>query len=147
MNRQAINHNYYLRKQEQLQLLRRQKYWTCKNQAEKQSNQYYQADNIRILLSLKNYTELNTEKRKLWMNFCWTWQDLNQNSFSDIIQIMKLRESADNLIRDYWATAKKEISQGKSWNILSEEQQTKLIKHWAREKVRKEKDLIAEFAH
>ena len=56
--------------------------------------------------------------------------------------VMKLRESAERLINDYWKSAKSEVSKGNSWNSLSEEQQNKLIiKYWGREKTRREEQL------
>jgi hypothetical protein len=89
------------------------------------------------LLSLQDYTELNPQKHKLWMDFNWTMQDC-QEGISDIVQIMKLEQTASTLIKDYWETAKKEIRKGQNWDSLSEEEQTQLIKYWAQEKARKE---------
>jgi len=43
---------------------------------------------------------------------------------------MKLRESAENLINDYWDTAKSESKKGKNWNSLDYDQQQKLIRYW-----------------
>jgi hypothetical protein len=79
-------------------------------------------------MSLQEYTELNADKRKLWADFCWTLKD-TQAGVNSIIEIMKVRESADNLIRDFWATAKKETAEGQNWNELSEEKQERLISY------------------
>ena len=57
---------------------------------------------------------------------------------------MKLREIADNLINDYWTTAKNEIKRGKSWNSLDYDQQQRLIKYWGYEKARVENNYIDE---
>lgn len=93
-------------------------------------------------MSLKTYTELNKEKQKLWHNFIWTFKDLNKSGFHDIIQIMKIREEAENLINDYWNTAKSELkNRSKSWNSLTEEQQARLVKYWGQEKARWENSL------
>ncbi|KLL03797.1 MAG: hypothetical protein MRERV_33c015 [Mycoplasmataceae bacterium RV_VA103A] len=101
-----------------------------------QSAKYYQAEAIKMLMSLKEYTELNKEKHKLYADFCWTLQDC-QRGIGDIVAIMKLAQVADNLIRDYWETAKSEIKKGQqSWNLLDYDQQQKLIRYWGYEKAR-----------
>ena len=69
----------------------------------------------------------------------WTIQDCQKNGFYDIIQIQKLEQLAGNLTKDYYQTAKNKSKS--SWNSLSEKEQSKLIKYWAREKVRKEQEL------
>jgi hypothetical protein len=92
-------------------------------------------------MSFKEYTALKKGK-KLWKNFNWTLQDCEQG-VGDIISIMKLRETADNFIRDYWDTAKGKIKEGEQWNLLKPEQQQKLIRYWGREKFRLEKGLTA----
>src|SRR5437763_1540961 len=40
-----------------------------KGQAKEQTSRYYGAEAIKILMSLKEYTELNQEKQKLWADF------------------------------------------------------------------------------
>ena len=58
---------------------------------------------------------------------------------------MHIRELAENLISDYWLTAKQEKrARVRKWNNLSEEEQQRLIKHWGLEKARKERGLINE---
>ena len=109
---------------------------------------YYQAEAIKILMSFKEYTELNKEKMQLWKDFNWTFQDC-QKSFSegyvDIVMIMKWTQVADNLIRDYRETAKTEERQlSKNWNSLSEEEQSKLIRYWGYEKARIENGYLDE---
>ena len=42
---------------------------------------------------------------------------------------MRIRELAENLITDYWHTAKNEIKKGKSWNSLDQGQKDRLIKY------------------
>jgi len=42
---------------------------------------------------------------------------------------MRLRELADNFIRDYEETAKKELQKGKNWNSLDYDEQQKLIRY------------------
>lgn len=147
MNRQQTNKSYYLKNQAKLKILRQEKYQQQKEQtqltAQQQSAKYYGAEAIKVLMSLKEYTELNRDKMKLWADFCWTLKDC-QKGISDIVFIMKLRESAENLINDYWKTAKSEVKRGKNWNSLTEEQQSKLIKYWSREKARAEKGYLTE---
>jgi hypothetical protein len=69
-------------------------------QRKAKKQQIYDASSIRVLMSLQEYTELNADKRKLWADFCWTLKD-TQEGVNSIIEIMKVRESADNLIRDF----------------------------------------------
>lgn len=159
-SKKEINNSYYQKNKEKLKFQRRDKYQQDKeaekakrkqrydkkkNQAQLATQQawgkYYEAENIQILMSLKQYTELNKDKMKLWADFNWTLKDCKED-IHDIVAVMKLREVADNLVRDYWETAKKEIRKGKSWNIISEEQQQKLIKYWGREKARIENGYI-----
>ena len=55
---------------------------------------------------------------------------------------MRLRELADNFIRDYEETVKKELKKGKSWNSLDYDQQQKLIRYWGYEKARIENNFL-----
>ena len=58
---------------------------------------------------------------------------------------MKLEQVANNLIRDYWDTAKSEERQkGRSWNTLTDEEQQRLIKYWGYEKARIENNYLTE---
>jgi len=114
-----------------------------KEQEKEQTSKYYGAEAIKILMSLKDYTELNQQKHKLWADFNWTLKDCAED-INDIVAIMKLEQVAGNLIRDYWETTKKETKKGKSWNSLSEEQQQRLIKYWGYEKARVENGYIDE---
>jgi hypothetical protein len=68
----------------------------------------------------------------------------NKEGINDIVGIMKLEQIANNLIRDYWTTAKKEIKKSKSWNSLSEEKQEQLIRYWGYEKARQEQNYLTE---
>jgi hypothetical protein len=81
---------------------------------------------------------------KLWCDFMWTIQDCQKTGFFDIIQIQKLEQLAVNLTKDYYQTAKSKSKS--SWNSLSEKEQSKLIKYWGREKVRKEQELDSKLA-
>jgi len=45
------------------------------------------------------------------------------------VPIVKLRELADHLVKDYEETAKKELKKGKSWNSLDYDEQQHLIKY------------------
>ncbi|MDR1670790.1 MAG: hypothetical protein LBR43_03670 [Spiroplasmataceae bacterium] len=45
---------------------------------------------------------------KLWYRFSAVLNDIKEG-ISDIIEVMRLREVMDDLIKDYWTTAKKQI--------------------------------------
>ena len=136
--------DYYQRNKESEKAKRKERYSNQKKQAQLINQKHYQANSIKVLLSLKEYTELNREKMKLWYDFRWTIQDCQKMGFFDIIQIQKLEQLAGNLTWDYYQTAKSKSKS--SWNSLSEKQQSKLIKYWGREKARKEQDLAEQLA-
>lgn len=128
-------HNWYLKRKEnrkaqkenQLQLL------------QEKNKRYYGAESIKVLLSLKEYAELNKDTRKTWIDFNRTFKDLNKIGINNIVEIMRLNELADILIKDYWKTAKQtKTNQIRHWNLLTTEQQNKLIKYWAKRKVQQE---------
>ena len=125
----------YLKKKEQSQLITKQ-----------QSAKYYQAEAIKVLISFKEYTELNKEKRKLWTDFNWTMKDCQtsiKDGLADIVAIMKLEQVANKLVRDYWDTAKTEEKQrSKNWNLLEQEQKDRLIRYWGYEKARIENNFL-----
>lgn len=148
-SKSQIDHAYYQNHKEKKKEQRRERYQQQKHQKKATLNKYYGAEAVKILMSLKEYTELNKEKRKRWLNFVWTFKDLSdweneRPDIHDIIQVMKLREEADNLITDYWTTAKHEVKKGKLWNSLDQEQKDRLIRYWSQEKVRKDKQLLSE---
>jgi len=91
-------------------------------------------------MTFKEYTELNKEKRKLWTDFNWTLKNCASDikeGFGSIVSIMKLEQVANNLIRDYWDTAKTEERKlSKSWNSLDYDEQQKLIRYWGYERAR-----------
>jgi len=117
-SRQQINKEYYQKNKEKRNAQEKERYAKKKKQTElntrEQLGKYYGAEAIKILMSLKEYTELNQDKRKKWLDFIWTFKDLNKAGFYDIIQIMKIREEAEKLANDYWDTAKNEVKKGKS---------------------------------
>lgn len=145
-SRQQINKEYYQKNRQKRNTQEKERYAKKKEQTELNTREHlgkhYEAEAIKVLMSLKEYTELNQDKRKKWLDFIWTFKDLNKVGFYDIIQIMKIREEAEKLINDYWKTAKNEIKKGKSWNVLSGEEQQRLIKYWGYEKARAENNLI-----
>ncbi|MCE8169284.1 MAG: hypothetical protein I3273_04135 [Candidatus Moeniiplasma glomeromycotorum] len=127
----------------------RERYLKRKMEKEKQEREqlskYYGVEAIKILMSFKEYTELNKEKKQLWLDFNWTLQDCQKSfkeGFADIVFVMKLEEAAHKLNTDYWHTAKNEIKKGKSWNSLTDQEKQKLIRYWGQEKFRWEKGLI-----
>ena len=68
-SRQQINKEYYEKNKEERQKQRRDKYQQEKEQSQlatkQQSAKYYGAEAIKVLMTLKEYTELNKEKQKL----------------------------------------------------------------------------------
>jgi hypothetical protein len=64
----------YQQDQENEKGQRRERYHQQKEQSQlsikQQSAKYYQAEAIKILITLKEYTELNKEKHKLYADFC-----------------------------------------------------------------------------
>jgi hypothetical protein len=147
---QQLNKEHYQKNKAKIKEQQRERYQQQKELAEQQDNQqlskYYKAEAIKILMSLKEYTELNPQKHKLWLDFNWTLKDCAediQEGLGNIEAIMKLREEADKLINDYWETAKNEQKQkGKSWNSLDYDQQQRLIRYWGYEKARIENNYL-----
>ena len=123
----------YLKKKEQDQLTTKQ-----------QSAKYYQAKHIEVLMPFSEYTELSKETKKLWQDFNWTLQVINE-SITGIVDIMKLEQVAGKLVRHYLETAKsKERNERVGWNLLDYDQQMKLVKYWGRERARIENNFIDE---
>ena len=138
-SRQQIYQENYQKNKETKKTKRKKDTPNKKKQEQLSAQKHYQANSIKVLLTLKEYTELNQAKRKLWYDFMWTIQDCQKSGFYDIIQIQKLEQLAGNLTRDYYQTAKSKNKS--SWNSLSEKEQSKLIKYWGQEKVRKEQEI------
>ena len=58
-----------------------------------------------------------------------------------MVALCNLSQVADNLIRDYWDTAKsEERRKNKSWNSLDYDEQQRLTKYWGHEKARIENE-------
>lgn len=151
--RQQINKENYQKRKEERKTQQKERYNRKKNQAEQQAKEqtskYYGAEAIKVLMSFKEYTELNQAKRKLWLDFNWTLQDCQKSfkeGYADVVMIMKLQETAHKLVRDYWKTAQNEEKQrGKSWNSLDYDEKQQLIKYWGYEKARIENGYIEEW--
>ena len=124
-SRQQIYQENYQKNKDKKKAQQKLNYAKKKEKEKKQLNKYYQASSIKILMSFKEYINLNKEKHKFWLDFQWTLKECVEN-IHGVIDIMKLRELADNLIRDYQETAKNEIKKGKNWNLLNYDQQQKL---------------------
>lgn len=126
-------------------------YLKRKTQREQQQNEqqskYYGAEAIKVLISLKEYTELNSQKHKLWLDFNWTLKDCQEafkKGFGNVVAVMKLEQVAHELINDYRTTAKNEIKKGQSWNSLDQDQKDRLIRYWGYEKSRIENGYLEE---
>jgi hypothetical protein len=69
MNRNQINHHYYQANQDQIKSRRKERYQlTKKRQGEQEHQQiskYSQAENYQVLMSFKNYTELDQQRHKI----------------------------------------------------------------------------------
>jgi len=139
--RQQIYAENYQKNKAKKKAQQKERYAKKKEQEQEQLNKYYQASNIKILMPFKEYINLNKKTKKLWLDFNWTLKECAEE-ITDIVPIMKLRESADNLIRDCWETAKGEIKKGKSWNSLDYDQQQRIIKYWSYEKARIENNFL-----
>ena len=143
--RQQINQANYQKNKEQRKEKRRARYQQ-KAQEELTTKQiqakYYQAKNVEILMPFKEYTELGQQKKKLWIDFNQTLKDINKG-ITGIVDIMKLEQVTNNLIKDFWDTAKSEKRKlSKSWNSLDYDQQQKLTRYWGYEKARIENNFL-----
>ena len=142
--RQQINQENYQKNKERRSVQAKERYWKQKEQNQLITKQtqakYYGAEAIKILMTFGEYTELNKEKKKLWLDFNWTLKDCQKgikDGLGSIYSIMKLAQVADNLVRDYWETAKSEQrNKSKSWNSLDYDEQQRLIRYWGYEKAR-----------
>ena len=95
--RQQINQENYQKNKDQRKEKRRVRYQQQKKQEQLSTKQiqtkYYGAEAIKVLMSFKEYTELNKEKRKLWTDFNWTLKDCQKaikEGLGDITALMKL---------------------------------------------------------
>lgn len=142
----------YQQNKERIKAQKKVNYAKKKKQEELSAKQiqakYYQAEAIKILIPFKEYTELNKEKRKLWQDFNWTLKDCQKaikEGLGDITAIMKLEQVINNLIKDFWETAKSEKRKlSKSWNSLDYDEQQRLIRYWGYEKARVENGYLDE---
>jgi phosphopantetheinyl transferase len=64
-SKQQIDQEYYQKNKERKKQQQQERYQQKKKQEQLLAQKLYQASNIKILLSLKEYTELNKEKHKL----------------------------------------------------------------------------------
>jgi hypothetical protein len=64
-SRQQIYQENYQRNKETKKTKRRERYVKKKEREQLSAQKHYQASNIKVLLTLKEYTELNKEKQKL----------------------------------------------------------------------------------
>jgi len=104
---------------------------------------YYHANNIKVLISLKDYLESSPARMKLWYRFTAVLTQINEG-VSDIMEIMRLREVMEDLITDYWTTAKKQIRLTNQWNKLTPKQQEAKRKQWAKELAQEENELLTQ---
>lgn len=145
-SRQEINQENYQKNKEKLKAQQKINYSKKKDLEElaekNQLAKYSQAENYKILISLKEYIELNSEKYKKWVMFFRMLKDLSEIGIHNISEIMRLCELGEILTSDYWKTAKSEIRKGKSWNSLDYDQQQKLIRYWGYEKARIKNNLL-----
>jgi len=108
-------------------------------------NNYYQANNIQVLVSLKDYLASSADKQKLWYRFTSVLSQIKEG-ISDIIEIMRLREVIEDLITDYWTSAKKKIRLNKQWNKLSFAEQQAKKTFWQKELQKEEQELFTKLS-
>ena len=69
MNKTQINHNYYQLNKEKLKAKQKERYQLSKQQSsfsqKKDLGDYYHANNIKVLISLKDYLDSSPERMKL----------------------------------------------------------------------------------
>jgi len=149
MNKTEINKTYYQINQAKLKEQRKLRYQAQTQQIKTESktklSNYYRANNIQVLVSLKDYLASSADKQKLWYRFTGVLSQIKEG-VSDIIEIMRLREVTEDLISDYWTTAKKQIRINKQWNKLSFAEQQAKKNHWEKELQKEESELFAKLA-
>jgi hypothetical protein len=64
-SKSLIDQVYYQKNKERKKSQQRERYAQKQQQARKQLNKYYGAEAIKVLMSFKEYTELNSAKRKI----------------------------------------------------------------------------------
>jgi len=71
--KQIIDQEYYLRNREQKILAAKMRYRKIKREQEKELrkrvNKYSQVENYKVLITLKEYTQLNKAKQRKWLDF------------------------------------------------------------------------------
>ena len=122
-SRSEIYKENYQKNKEKKKAQRRARYQEQRKygqiETKKKAKKYYGAEAIKVLMSFKEYTELSREKMRLWLDFNWTLKDCQEaisKGFGNIVAIMKVGEVANNLVRDYEETAKKERAKSMSKN-------------------------------
>jgi len=149
MIKQQLNKIYYQLNQAKLKEQRKLRYQAQTQQIKTESktklSNYYRANNIQVLVSLKDYLASSADKQKLWYRFTSVLSQIKEG-VSDIIEIMRLKEITEDLITDYWTTAKKQIRINKQWNKLSFSEQQAKKNHWEKELQKEESELFAKLA-
>jgi len=131
---------YQEKKQEYHLLYLKKKTEREKKEKENRGN-YYEANHIKVFISFKDYLNNSSEKIKLWKDFNAVYEQL-RGGVSSIIEIMRLREVAENLISDYWKTGKEKIRLDRQWSSLTREEQLTKIKAWEKAREREEQELL-----
>jgi|SRR5215211_3987069 len=140
--KKIIDNIYYQKNKEKKKEQRKNRYKEqqklARREMKKRVQKYSQVENYKVLMTLKEYTLLNKDKQRKWLDFNWTLKDLADNGVHNTSEIMRLCELGEILLRDYRETAKKEVVKGKDWGVLSWREKEKLAKYWGAEKVREE---------
>src|SRR5215216_7083857 len=140
--KKIIDNIYYQKNKEKKKEQRKNRYKEqqklARREMKKRVQKYSQVENYKVLMTLKEYTLLNKDKQRKWLDFNWTLKDLADNGVHNTSEIMRLCELGEILLRDYRETAKKEVVKGKDWGGLSWREKEKLAKYWGAEKVREE---------
>jgi len=127
---------YYQKHQEQEKAKALARYWQKKKERKKQQP-LYDASSIKVLMSLKEYSELSKKPKGLVQEFLLEVNDLTTIGLFDISQVQKLELVAGNLVRDYYQEAKKEVrTRARSWSNLSEKKKQEFLTYLVRKRAK-----------
>jgi hypothetical protein len=90
-SRKQINQENYRKNKEKIKDRQKERYNQEKEQAKLAEQNIYEANSIQVLLSFKEYTELNQQKHKLWLDFAWTLGKVRPETVNDMRHITTKR--------------------------------------------------------
>ena len=148
--RSQADKEYYQRHKEQVQQRKKEQYQKSKEQKKAQAlARYHQrkkelattnnyiAKDIKILLSLKEYSESSKERKGQVADFLIEVKDITGIGLFDISQVQQLELLAGNLRRDYYSQVRQEVrKRTRSWASLSEKERREFLAYLARRRAR-----------